>query len=41
MMPMSMLMVNTMACVYKGNETLNSHPYGRTGPFAFFVNDIV
>ena len=40
MMPMSKLMVNTMACVYKGNETLNSHSYGRTGPFTFFMNNI-
>ena len=37
MMPMSKLMVHTMANVYKENKPLNSHLYGRTGPFTFFM----
>ena len=41
MIPMSKLMVNTMANVYKGNKPLNSHLYGRSGPFTFFMNNIV
>ena len=41
MMSMSNLMVITMTKVYKGDNPLDSQLCGRSGPFAFFVNDIV
>ena len=41
MMSMSNLMVITMTKVYKGDKHLDSQLCGRSGPFAFFVNDIV